>query len=788
MTQTANRRRKVQMPSGIRKKFAAAICMLLIAAIMMISSTYAWFTLSTAPEVTGITTNVGANGNLEIALLNASSFASSADDLGIKTNVGDSMVLKPATEANITWGNLVDLSDSSYGLERIILNPAALNLKTVNNEKGEKLSGQIIQGGLTSPLVAPNYGADGRVINVQKNTTVGIYNNGKFEEALTGAGVRAIGVSSGITVRVSSYRAAVSQITVNMAATKAAAQKSLVDHGQDLASLLVTAMADSSYTLTAADAAAIMAVKADLLEATGGIADAIRQAALAKYLSAANSAELSDDDVLAKVQAFEDAPLSNLATLADGVDISFLNDAITAYNNAQSKIEGISVTAGQTYTEAAPQFYKLLDRDYTNINGVDGSTVSMENIGELLGAIVGAGKVIIEMKSGSGIYADMAEIVGNYTASGLYITVTYNGIAVDNMATTMHTNVSGTAMLVTAGTAAAAGDPTGAGGSTAVDDTYGYIIDFGFRTNAANSSLLLQQDARQRIYSDSVAELTNGEGSYLQFTTADTNAFSKDDVLALMSALRVVFVTPNDTNDGYEILGVAAINVKYAINDSTGLPELVTADGRFDQLVSYEESGTTATVYGRLYMFDLEDTAVQEIVADKEYSMTLGKIKTTGEDTTLAPDFSIVELTQNKAKKVSALVYLDGDIVDNTMVANAVTSMNGKINLQFASSAELIPMENTALKSSGNEDVNVPDSVDKTQLSAAIATIKANEIYTTAAAAAEPTGVQAELLSKVAAAEAVAANENATANDVKTAAINLALAYHNAGGENPFAE
>ena len=701
------------------------------------------------------------------------------------------MVVKAATEANLTWGNLVDLSDSSYGLEKIILNPAALNLKTVDNTKALKLSGQMIQGGLTSPLVAPNYGADGRVINVQKNTTVGKYNGNKFEEALTGAGVRAIGVSSGITVRVSSYRAAVSQITVNMAAAKAAAQRSLVDNGQNLASMLVGVAADPNYTLTADDAAAVNQMKSDLSAANESIADAIRQAALAKYLSADNGADLSDDDVAAKVEAFEDAPLSNLAALADPVDIGFLTTAITAHNSIQTKIDSIS----EAHEDDAYNSITGLDgangliaRDHVTINGIAGSSVSMDNIGDLASAILGAGRVEVTMLDDSGIYADIAKVVGNYTASGLAITISYSGIDVENMPTVMTTNVTGTAMLVTAGTAAAAGDPVGAGGSTAVDDTYGYIIDFGFRTNAANSSLLLQQDARQRIYSDSVAELTNGEGSYLQFTTTDTNAFSKDDVLALMSALRVVFVTPNDTNDGYEILGVAAINVKYAINDSTGLPQITVADSRFGELVSYEENGTTATVYGRLYMFDLEDTAVQEIVSDKEYSMTLGKIKSTGADETLAPDFSIVELTQNKAKKVSALVYLDGDIVDNTMVANAVTSMNGKINLQFASSAELIPMENTALKNSGNEDVSVPDSVDKTQLSAAIATIKANEIYTTAAAAEEPTGVQAELLSKVAAAEAVVANESATANDIKSAAINLALAYYNAGGENPFAE
>ena len=53
----------------IKTKLMAAIAMLLVSSIMMVSSTYAWFTLSTAPEVTGIQTSVGANGNLEMALL-----------------------------------------------------------------------------------------------------------------------------------------------------------------------------------------------------------------------------------------------------------------------------------------------------------------------------------------------------------------------------------------------------------------------------------------------------------------------------------------------------------------------------------------------------------------------------------------------------------------------------------------------------------------------------------------------------------------------------------------------
>ena len=54
---------------GIKGKLTSAVAMLLVAVIMVVSSTYAWFTLSTAPEVTGITTAVGANGALEMALL-----------------------------------------------------------------------------------------------------------------------------------------------------------------------------------------------------------------------------------------------------------------------------------------------------------------------------------------------------------------------------------------------------------------------------------------------------------------------------------------------------------------------------------------------------------------------------------------------------------------------------------------------------------------------------------------------------------------------------------------------
>ena len=50
------------------------------------------------------------------------------------------------------------------------------------------------------------------------------------------------------------------------------------------------------------------------------------------------------------------------------------------------------------------------------------------------------------------------------------------------------------------------------------------------------------------------------------------------------------------------------------------------------------------------------------------------------------------------ATKISALVYLDGDSVDNSDVANAAQSMTGSMNLQFSTDVDLVPMHYTPLE------------------------------------------------------------------------------------------
>ena len=150
--------RPVRSKSYLKHKLISAGAMLLVSAIMMVSSSYAWYVLSTAPEVSNIKTQVGANGALEIALLNAESWNNL--DLLDMGDIDESATAEnpiAATVANLTWGNLVNLDDASYGLDKIILNPARLFI--MPDGDGYKVN--------SVPLKTPIYGEDGRVKGAQ---------------------------------------------------------------------------------------------------------------------------------------------------------------------------------------------------------------------------------------------------------------------------------------------------------------------------------------------------------------------------------------------------------------------------------------------------------------------------------------------------------------------------------------------------------------------------------------------------------------------------------------------
>ena len=123
----------------MKERVTAVALLLAISVAMMTSATFAWMTLSRSPEASSMFTTVSTNGNLEIALSGADGLQ--PNDTAIGDGAGS------ITETNLTWGNLINLSDVSYGLKDIVLRPASLNTTTL----------------ATNPMHAVQYGADGRV-------------------------------------------------------------------------------------------------------------------------------------------------------------------------------------------------------------------------------------------------------------------------------------------------------------------------------------------------------------------------------------------------------------------------------------------------------------------------------------------------------------------------------------------------------------------------------------------------------------------------------------------------
>ena len=767
MTKTENKReekkRKVIMPAGIRNKLVAAISMLMVASIMMVSSTYAWFTLSTAPEVKGITTNVGANGNLEMMLLNKNSFTSSAEDLGVVSDINNSMAVTKVTDANKTWGNLVDLADQSYGLQSIVINPARLNI-----QKGADGSSYTMNSTL---LKAPTYTSDGRVLDVDKDTLTSGYSADKtwqWNEAADNAyGVRVIGTTSGVTERLIAYRAAISARAAAIESAKNNARQSLLVNGQALANIVVKAALEENPTFKKADLETLQKLVAQLKTANDAAGEAIVQTVLAYNLSDQNTVEnFTDADVAKLKEAFNGATAGNLpSTFTRAADASKTgtiakpNETDTAVakwsgNNADiaSAEQKLKDLIGQgkdsyTYTDITTVVNMLINKEKATVGGV--KNPSKDKAQEIINNMTANNMVlVVEMESGSGIYADIAELVGDYTAAGLKVHVKYNALEMDvttNMSTKVVTEATSTTLpmipkLDVGAAPAATLDPTA---RPLLTDHFGYALDFGFRTNAAASDLLLQTEGIQRVYNgqndSATAAKTQGGGSYMQFTTSNTINFSVDELRALMSALRVVFVEPNINTDNtvtYNVLGVAAADIT-ATTDDNGATYTYTGGTLLKDGAALAENADTTGANGVKVGLNLYNYTVNN---DGTISLGLKKGQTKGENgVTGDVDNTLTALTQNVGKKVTAIVYLDGDIVDNTMVANAQNSMTGMLNLQFASSATLKPMDNTGMRNGGADanTVNVTYTKEKgagesytKEINGTTYTIKVNDGYT----------------------------------------------------------
>lgn len=730
---------------SIKSKLMAAVAMLLVASFMVVSSTYAWFTLSTAPEITGVKTSVGANGNLEIALLDSDSaeLALTAIANNVQTTTGG---IGNLVDRNKTWGNIIEISNASeknpYGLDEITLMPSRLALAgatTVDTTTTYTLMSD-------KPLSVPAYGADGRISALSNDKMVhGTWTGTGFAQG--GTGVRALGTVASMTQAELDYRSArlayatainnafnLANNTLNankqaMVNTVMSVAMGTTDN-YDIAAIidminalspktgdgLVKYLEDARknivkalYIVAASEAAAaqtnpvpyvspVDVTFADDDNATPSIVTATGPVAVPGWdtLSSTNAGVMKDyKGLVVKITSIQKA-LADAKTEIDDLDgATTTTDADTVKAILRPLFDTSAVKIGNE--ENAIQIGKL--RDELDKEFEDGIDVS--NAGEVLTWMQGKGyigqdKVIdAKMSEGAGIFADIHQATGRAISASAEFMVVFT--------IRMHTAVTETYAVTYATNAQATGTDIGypkvanASASTDLTDYYGYALDFAFRTNAKNSNLQLQTTATNRIYSEGGSDDAMGGGSTMRFKSGDSVGFTEEDVANLMSSIRIVFV-----NDANEIIAVAGAKTE-TITEGTG----TDATTRTKVIYRSEVDGTDTYVVADIVLYNFEFTYVDDDKSTEgvDESVNNGKITLKGiKDANKKGATTLMPLVQNTATALSAYVYLDGDDVENgDVAANVATSMDGSINLQFSSDAELKPMEYSELMNPSTE-------------------------------------------------------------------------------------
>ena len=745
--------KKMTMPQGsgasMRRKLYSALSMLLVSGIMMVTSSYAWFVMSTAPEVKGIQTQVGANGALEIALLSQTSW----DDL-TQLDMGDIDELatteQNAVTANLTWGNLVDLESATYGLSNIILQPSRLNI----SESGTTGTGEDAAKSYkisTTLLKTPVYGEDGRVQGLETTKAVAstyTVANKAFDNT-NGKGVRAIGTAANMSTFQLGMNAARTQISNFTTSGRSAASTALNTHGGNMASIAVAyALQGKEDGYTKQDIENIRALAVDMKAAVDQIENGMRQV-YAGYITTKASGVAAENYQTA-LEEINTLPLEQLNTnYPNAITANYkVSDYITKLTEMQGKITTAINSCNEKIDGTKDSFnWNEISSIITPLVNINGITVGGKNVNDLKKELKGddgkinfnaafkliqSGGLTITVPTGSGLLSDIADFVGDYTATVAVKDVSVGSFHADSVDVGMETKTNQNPPILTACSNKLAAQPLiEAAGNSAITDYYGYAIDLAFRTNATNSSLQLQTEPANRIYNDgsSQNEALQGGGSYMTFKTEA--GLSATKMVKLMNGVRVVFMdkeqnvlklakldttlgknnydqfTEGQTDDNYAYLNAFPLETAttYQKSDIISKAEYEALPEEGTVKFSAAADGTN-TVTAKLYLYSFSMTQAKNYdEAGKETgtthntgAITIGKQIASPAITALEADTPMI---------VTALVYLDGSVVNNSMVAaSALQSMTGTLNLQFSSSAQLMPAQNTALKDGKNNNTS----------------------------------------------------------------------------------
>ena len=716
---------------SLRAKLLSTVAMLLVASTLLVTSSYAWFVMSTAPEVTGIDTQVGANGALEIALRTGEN----GDVYGDfdENATGDSDV-----DANNTWGNLVNLGDAKYGLNQITLLPSRLFIEeagTVGGVKAFSVNELLLK--------TPIYGEDGRVKGLDKESTANlVYNAQKASFDTEGIGVRAVGTAADMSVYQLGMNAAKAQLSTYTSAARTTASNTL--NGNGVANIVLgKALEKKTDGFAVKDLQALLELAKGLQASLKNIETALRYVFAGYLMSDASGDTVTAENYQTLVAEVQTKPLNELlntygviTSLVPGID-GYVNALLGDQTKVDKAVRDCANLVGKgtaaTWTEINSAMSPLVD--YTKMKLGDKSVPELEqlvaagNYSEIF-ALVSAGGLTLYVPSGSGVLSDIADYAGDYTAKVTvdHVSASLGGqtLTLDNVDVTMRTETGEQPVYLTnCSNALNRATVRAADGSAAITDFYGYAIDLAFRTNAtkdgeATSSLLLQTEPENRVYQDDDSNAAlQGGGSYMIFR--NTSNLSATKMLRLMSGIRVVFIDGENN-----LLGIAALDTTvsrgmftqltdeekgatkmYAYLDGWGdqnyqISDLVNKDDYdarpTESSVVFSVENGTKTIKAKLYMYDFD----MDTRGDGDEKHLTGGISLAK---THRGSSVITALTPDQQKNVTALVYLDGKVVDNSRVAAiASQSMSGTLNLQFSSDATLMPAEITSLRQGEKAD------------------------------------------------------------------------------------
>lgn len=514
--------------STLKSKLMAAVSMLLVSAIMVSVTTYAWFILSTAPEVKGMSTTVGSNGALEMALLNNET---GKDFTKITTNVGDSSAKQPVTKANETWGNLVDLNDASYGLSNITMYPARLNWKANSTDTLYSRN---------NLLSYAQYGTDGRIADLIAADS-GTNTESGFVSDANSYGVRAIGTAKDQDPKAAALDAAKNGFRNEFTNAKGAALTALNGSGQDIANIAYThaKTKGGTDTYTADQVKAIKGALEGLKTASDNIEKALKYAVVAKDASE-NKITAFDAVTLDAGNALVGEYYTKLTTLRTAIDTALgqINSAVAG--------EGGKYAWAQIETPYKALFdisnMTLSGKTSTQIQGMSESELTDWALG-----MINTGKGL-ELNVSAGLFSDMANFVDTIVSTAnIEVNVTEKSTIKATITVNKNTDVTEAhlvALQTTVNGYEFKGDQASA--KPFITDKYGYAVDLAFRSNA-EGKLMLSKQAANRVDSDKT-NTTLGGGCY--FT-----ANAKSDPSAL-AALRIAFI-----NDANNVLAVGKLEI-----------------------------------------------------------------------------------------------------------------------------------------------------------------------------------------------------------------------------------